>query len=94
MQLACWIVAREEFGAVVGKGVVVEDAGDFELIAKGRMVKVAFADGSAVLEREATSDSAKSWAWGFFGFELFGLPIEGVCLASFVAVEAFFPLSL
>ncbi len=88
------IVAGEEIRAIVGKGVVVEDAGDFELVAKGRVLEVAFADGSAVLEREAASDSAKSWAWGFFGFELLGLPFEGVCLAGFVAVEAFFPLSL
>jgi hypothetical protein len=96
MQLACWILARVEVGAVEREGVVVEDAGDFELVTKGRMLKVAVANGSAVLEREATVDSAKGWAWGFFGFELLSgwLPVKGVELSGLVAIEAFFPLLL
>ena len=93
MQLACCVLAREEFGAIVGKGVVVDDGSDFEVVAERRVFKVAFADGRAVLERETTSDSAKLWLWGCFGFEL-GLSVEGVSLAGFPAIVAFFPLSL
>ena len=82
--------------------MVVEDAGDFELVAEGRMLKVAVADGSAVLEREATSDSAKGWVGGFFGFDLLGsdsrigvrVALEGVCVSGLVLVEALLPLSL
>ena len=72
--------------------MVVEDAGDFELVAKSRMLKIAVADGSSVLERETASDSAQSWAWGFVLRRF--LPLECVKLSCLPAIEAFFPLSL
>ena len=74
----------------------IEDAGDFEVVAEGRVIEVAVADGSAVLERETAGDSTKGWTWGFF-LRCFLLPSHDrlwLWLSGFEAVLAFDPLSL